>query len=205
MKDEIKKLATNLLIRHGYRGFRFSDISDTLDMTRPNIHYHFGTKTKLIEEIIRDYVDATFARLETIWRSDEFYTNKVLATMEFNRHRYLQANPKGNTNHPWSLISRMRLELDLLTEPSKKRLRRFSEQIDGLIGGAVHRAEQNKEFTKRAPTKDIQLQIAIIVDSAGSITTDAGSFTRLEQLYLAHLRLVALGYGSERLAPLLRQ
>ncbi len=205
MKDEIKKLATNLLIRHGYRGFRFSDISDTLDMTRPNIHYHFGTKTKLIEEIIRDYVDATFARLETIWRSDEFYTNKVLATMEFNRHRYLQANPKGNTNHPWSLISRMRLELDLLTEPSKKRLRRFSEQIDGLIGDAVHRAEQNKEFTKRAPTKDIQLQIAIIVDSAGSITTDAGSFTRLEQLYLAHLRLVALGYGSERLAPLLRQ
>lgn len=174
-------------------------------MTRPNIHYHFGTKTKLIEEIIRDYVDATFARLETIWRSDEFYTNKVLATMEFNRHRYLQANPKGNTNHPWSLISRMRLELDLLTEPSKKRLRRFSEQIDGLIGDAVHRAEQNKEFTKRAPTKDIQLQIAIIVDSAGSITTDAGSFTRLEQLYLAHLRLVALGYGSERLAPLLRQ
>jgi TetR/AcrR family transcriptional regulator, transcriptional repressor for nem operon len=199
VKDEIKKLATDLLIRHGYRGFRFSDISDTLEMTRPNVHYHFGTKTKLIEEVICEYVDATFARLETIWRSEDFYTNKVLATMEFNRLRYLHANPKGNSNNPWSLISRMRLESDLLTEPSKKRLRRFSEQIDSLIGDAVHRAEESKEFTKRAPIRDIQLQIVIIVDSAGSITTDAGSFTRLEQLYLAHLRLVALGYGSQRI------
>ncbi len=97
MKTEIKKLATDLLIRHGYRGFRFSDISDTLNMTRPNIHYHFGTKTKLIEEVIRDYVDETFVRIETIWNSDEYYTSKVLATMEFNRNRYLSANPKGNT------------------------------------------------------------------------------------------------------------
>jgi TetR/AcrR family transcriptional repressor of nem operon len=204
LKTEIKKLATDLLIRHGYRGFRFSDISDTLNMTRPNIHYHFGTKTKLIEEVIRDYVDETFARLEAIWNSDDYYTSKVLATMEFNKNRYLSANTKGNTNHPWSLISRMRLELDLLTDPSKKRLRHFSNQIDTLIGDAVLRAERNKEFTKQAPIRDIQLQIVIVIDSAGSITTDAGSFNRLEQLYLAHLRLVSLGYGSQRMPKSLR-
>jgi TetR/AcrR family transcriptional regulator, transcriptional repressor for nem operon len=198
VKDEIKEIATDLLIRHGYRGFHFSDISDTLEMTRPNIHYHFGTKTNLIEEIICEYVDTTFARLEAIWHSEDFYTNKVLATMEFNRLRYLHANPKGNTNYPWSLISRMRLESDLLTKPSKTRLRRFSEQIDSLIGDAVHRAEKNKEFTEHAPIMDIWLQVVIIVDSAGSITSDAGSFTRLEQLYLAHLRLVTLGYGSQQ-------
>lgn len=198
MKDDIKKLATDLLIRHGYRGFRFSDISGTLEVTRPNIHYHFGTKTKLIEEVIGEYVDATFARIEAIWKSDDFYRSKVLATMEFNRQRHIHANPLGNTNYPWSLISRMRLESDLLTEPSKKRLRHFSQRIDALIGEAVNRAVQTRELAKHAPIKDIRLQIVIIIDSAGSITTDAGSFARLEQLYLAHLRLVTLGYGNQQ-------
>ncbi len=73
-----------------------------------------------------------------------------------------------------------------------------------MIGDAVLRAERNKEFTKHAPIRDIQLQIVIVIDSAGSITTDAGSFGRLEQLYLAHLRLVTLGYGSQRLPQSLR-
>jgi len=198
LKSEIKNVATRLLIRQGYRGLRFSDISDALQMTRANIHYHFGTKDQLVEEIICDYADSTVDVLTGIWNADDYYTNKVLATMEFNRSRYLALNPPGQPSGPWSLISRMRLESDMLTERSKERLHRFSNQVDTLIEAAIAKACAADEFTRSAPLKDIQLQIVIIIDSAGSITMDAGSFMRLEQLYLAHLRLVSLGYGGPK-------
>jgi AcrR family transcriptional regulator len=198
LKSEIKELATRFLIRQGYRGLRFSDISEALQMTRANIHYHFGTKDQLVEEIICDYADSVVDVLTEIWSSDDYYTNKVLATMEFNRSRYLALNPTGEANGPWSLISRMRLESDMLSPTSRERLHRFSAQVDALIEAAIAKACTAEEFTKNAPVKDIQLQIVIIIDSAGSITMDAGSFTRLEQLYLAHLRLVSLGYGGPR-------
>jgi hypothetical protein len=41
------------------------------------------------------------------------------------------------------------------------------------------------------------VQIVSIIDSAGPITQDAGSFARLEHLYLAHMRVVAHAYVSK--------
>ena len=67
MRDQIKKIATELLIRHGFHGTSFRNIADRLDITTTNIHYHFGNKEKLVEEVVRDYVKSTCARHEAIW------------------------------------------------------------------------------------------------------------------------------------------
>lgn len=196
MRNRIKEVARGLLIEHGYRGFRFGDISNHLEITRANIHYHFGTKSRLIDEVICEYVDQVLEILTGIWDADSFYADKVLSTMEFNRSRYLAMNPPGSPGRPWSLISRMRLEAPLLSDVAKERLQRFSGELTALIGSSVEKANSRGEFAPNAPLKDITLQMVIIVDSAGSLTMDAGSFSRLEHLYLAHLRLVTLGYGG---------
>ena len=47
MKDDIKRVAAELLIKDGYQGFRFRDVAETLGVTRANVHHHFGTKLKL--------------------------------------------------------------------------------------------------------------------------------------------------------------
>jgi hypothetical protein len=133
--------------------------------------------------------------LRQIWSASENYSWKVAKTLEFNKARFLHMNPTGETNIPWSLISRMRLESDMLSTLSKFRLREFSDQLSEFVWAAIVEAAQNGEFAENVPVKDIHLQIVIIIDSAGSITTDAGSFYRLEQLYFAHLRLVSRGYG----------
>ena len=70
MRDRIKAVATDLLIRHGYRGMSFGDIAPLLETTRANIHYHFGNKQKLLEEVLEDYVDNSLAHFRRIWTDE---------------------------------------------------------------------------------------------------------------------------------------
>lgn len=199
MRDEIKTVAARLLIMKGYRGLRFGDIAEELGTTRANIHYHFGTKENLVEEVIEEYLVGTLEELKSIWTAENAsFRDKALRTMGFNRRRYLQFNSEESGGRPWSLISRMRLESDLLTPRGKAAFRRFSRAMDEWITDAVLVAQQRGEIAKGAPAKDIAIQLIAIVDIAGSITQDAGSFERLEHLYTAYLRIIEHAYSGER-------
>jgi TetR/AcrR family transcriptional regulator, transcriptional repressor for nem operon len=199
MRDRIKEVATELLITHGYRGLRFKDIADRLGTTRANIHYHFGTKKNLIEEVIQDYVEGTAVELKATWTTENLaYVERVRRMMEFNRQRYRRFNPAGKDGRPWSIISRMRLESDVLSRKSKDTLRGFSETAEAYVNDALAQAITRGEIAADAPARDIVVQIVAIIDSAGSITSDAGSFDRLEHLYTAYLRVLTHAYGGEK-------
>jgi TetR/AcrR family transcriptional regulator, transcriptional repressor for nem operon len=198
MRGQIKAVATELLIRHGVPGLRFGDVADRLAITRANIHYHFGTKRNLVEEVVQDYVTRTLDDIGVIWRDPDLgYQEKARRMMEFNRARYAKYNPDGQTGHPWSLISRMRLEADQLTPTTRAALRSFTTAIEGFIESGVDAAVEKGELMPRAPRTDIAVQLIAIVDSAGSITQDGGSFDRLERLYTAYLHIIDHAYGAK--------
>ena len=198
MRESIKAVAAELLVRHGYRGLRFGDIAARLGTTRANIHYHFGTKQKLVEEVVDDYLGETLARFGAIWTAeDASFADKIRGTMEFNRERFGRFNPDpGDGGKPWSLIARMRLERDLLTERTNAGLRDFGVELDSMITGAIELAKRRGELVPEAPARDVALQLAGIAHSAGSITQDSGGFDALEQLYLGFARIVTHAYGG---------
>jgi TetR/AcrR family transcriptional repressor of nem operon len=198
MRNRIKRVAAELLVKHGYRGLRFGDIAGRLDTTRANIHYHFGTKQKLVEEVVDDYLDATLGRFRAIWLDEETsLADKIRGTMEFNRERYQKFNRGCSGAKPWSLIARMRLERDLLTERTNVGLRNFRLELDAMIAAAIELAKARGELAAEAPVRDIALQIAGIANSSGSLTVDAGSFDPIEQLYLALARVITHAYGRK--------
>jgi len=197
MRDRIKRVTAELLVKHGYRGLRFGDIADRLGTTRANIHYHFGTKQKLVEEVVADYLDGTLARFRAIWLDEEAsLADKIRGTMELNRERYRRFNRRGS-GKPWSLIARMRLERDLLTERTNAGLRNFGIELDAMITAAIEQAKARGELAPEAPVRDIALQIGGIANSSGSLTVDAGSFEPIERLYLALARLITHAYGRK--------
>jgi AcrR family transcriptional regulator len=196
MRDQIKTVATELLITKGVRGLRFADIADRLAITRANIHYHFGTKDKLVEEVIDDYVEATLILFAAIWQAPGLsFRDKVQRMMAFNRERYERYNPSGKSGRPWSLITRMRLEVDQVSDQARQTLAHFTRTIEGLIDAAVQDAVESGELVPEAPANEIAVQLIAIVDSAGSITQDSGSFDRLERLYTAYLQIIHHAYG----------
>src|SRR5690606_41472395 len=67
MRKRIKRTATSLLIKNGFRGTSYGDIAAKLGITTTNIHYHCGPKKRVVEVVVHDYGEATLARHREIW------------------------------------------------------------------------------------------------------------------------------------------
>jgi AcrR family transcriptional regulator len=199
MRYKIKELARDLLIQHGYRGVSFGDVAKALGTTRANIHYHFGNKESLVEEVLEDYVRVTSTQLQAIWtKADTAFADKIKATVEYSRKRHLKYNPRGRAGNPWSLIARMRQDSDALSARGCAALQDFGDDLFANIVTAIEQAKSRDEFDVSMPAEDIALQLVSIANSAGSITQAARSFDRLEQLYMAFLRIMTHAYGKSR-------
>ncbi len=95
MRDQIKSLAFDLPIRHGLRGVSFGDLAETLGTARANIHYHVGSKQKLVEEVLAGYVDDTLSDMRAVLGRDDWtLVEKIEATLEISRR------PTPNTTTP---------------------------------------------------------------------------------------------------------
>jgi len=196
MRQRIKALAVNLLIKHGYRGVSFGDIADGLSTTRANIHYHFGNKNSLVEEVTDEYVTTTLARFHSIWTDGGTALDaKVDATIAFNRQRYDLFNVGGDHGQSWSLVARMRTDSDALSPRSIASVRRFAFELTNAVRIGVANAVDRGELVPDTPVDDIVVQLVSIVIGAGLITHDAAHFDQLERIYRAFLRTVIAAYG----------
>jgi AcrR family transcriptional regulator len=202
VRDQIKQKSTEMLIRYGYRGLRFQQIADALGITRSNIHYHFGSKHALAEEVVLDYTTVTLTMFEAVWDApDTSFQTKITQTKDLNLRRYLAFNPEGVSGNPWSLIARMRAEREVLSQRSRTALTDFGKGLERCMTRGVRMAIERGELRADAPVADIVLQLVSIANSAGPITQDADGFERLEHLYMAVARIVQHAYGAPGLAP----
>lgn len=182
-RQAIKDTALELLVRNGYRGVSFGDIATTLGTTRANIHYHFGGKQALVEEVLRDYVDATLAALGEIWSAEDMrLSGKVEAMIGYSRARFQHFNPDGRTG-AWSLISRLRQDADLLSPEGRRTLDHFGSALSATFAGALSLAARRGELAANVQPNEAALLLATIADNAAPITLAEGGFERLEELY----------------------
>lgn len=202
MRAQIKALALDLLIQHGYRGVSFGDIAASLAITRANIHYHFGNKQALVEEVLGDYVEETVAALRVLLQKPGMTLASKLATMiDYSRERYKRYNPKGVSGRPWSLIARMRQDGDALNPRCHEILQRFEKDLNAVVTSAIEQAKSHSEYASWMPVGDVAVLLVSIANSASPITQDAGSFDRLEKLYMAFSRIVEHAFAADRPVP----
>lgn len=198
MREAIKLIATELLIRHGFHGTSFRNIADRLNTTTTTIHYHFGNKEKLVEEVLRDYVDSTIARHQEIWQApDTSLHQKLMQIADFNFQRYKAFNTDRSGSRPWSLIGRLRLDGEILSVEAREYLGLFTVRVHDAIAVAVKNAHRRGELSNDAPLDDIALLIVNIVNSSSIFTQDAGSFERLEQFFQAFSHVVLSAYAPK--------
>ncbi|HEX7387148.1 MAG TPA: TetR/AcrR family transcriptional regulator [Castellaniella sp.] len=198
MRQRIKSLAATLLIKHGYRGVSFGDIADGLSTTRANIHYHFGNKNSLVEEVTDEYVTATLARFRSIWKNtDTSIGFKLDATIAFNRQRYDEFNVGDDDGLSWSLVARMRADSDALSPRSVASVQRFASELTNAIRVGISNAVDQGELSSGTPIEDVVALLVNIINSAGLVTQDAARFDQLELIYRAFLRTVVAAYGNQ--------
>ena len=198
MRQRIKKVASDLLIRKGFRGASYGDIATALGITTTNIHYHFGPKKKLVEEVLRDYVENALVRQRKIWLNPvTSLPEKLDGVLEFNAERYRKFNRSSTAGgRPWSLIGRLRLESDLLSSHAREALTEFSTQVQSYVLTAVRTARDKGELKADSPVDDIAFLLTSIVNTSSTFTQEAGSIERLADYFRTVARVVTKAYGS---------
>lgn len=192
-RTAIKEAALDLLVRHGYRGMSFGDIAAVLGITRANIHYHFGSKAGLIDEVLADYVDTTLTALRSVWLSDgTTLPGKLEAMLAYSHNRYARFNRARQPVRPWSLISRLRQDEELLSAAGRARLRRFTAELHEIFHCALQKAQIKHELSMTASPTALSLLLVAIADNAAPITMAEGGFPHLEATYRALLEVAGL-------------
>lgn len=199
MRERIKVVTEELLVKFGYRGFSFGQISEILGTTRANLHYHFGSKDGLVEEVLEDYADKTLDLYREIW-TDTTTTlrQKVEATTQMNHQRYRRYNATGDNGAPWSLMIRLRNDTDALTPKMRAKLQQVTREFEMLVSVGVRAAVQSGELAADSPQEKLVIQLVNIILYAGSVTRDHGHFGRLSDLWEATLSTIERAYANKK-------
>jgi TetR/AcrR family transcriptional regulator, transcriptional repressor for nem operon len=198
MREKIKLVATELLISRGFNGTSFGDIATRLGVTTTNIHYHFGNKQGLVDEVVADYVAEARGRHLRIWL-DQTTTlqEKLQKVVDYNFERYRQFNQSDEGAQSWSLIGRLRLESDVLSENSRDLLASFTSSIHEGIRLAVDTAWHNHELRDDTPREDLAFLLINIVNSSSVFTQGTGGFDKLKLFFDAFSRVMLSAYAPE--------
>lgn len=198
MRAQIKLVAEELLVKHGYRGLSFRQIAEILNTTRANLHYHFGSKDGLVEEVLEDYSVSTMNRYrDVLTDTTTTLRTKIEAIIKLNRERYQKYNPDGDHGNPWSLMTRLRSDSDALNDKMRNRLQAVMREFEMLVSVGVRAAVQSGELQPDTPQEHIVIQLVTIIHYAGLVTRDNGKFGRLTDLWDATLTGIDRAYGRK--------
>jgi AcrR family transcriptional regulator len=196
MREEIKRVATQLLTVRGYRGVSYADIADVLKITTTNIHYHFGPKSGLVAEVLDEYVGLTGSRYRKIWTSDKASLRaKVKATTNQNREAFMRVNPTGTEGNSWSLTTRLASDWETLNETMRERILGYRRDVQFCAIIGMQQAIANGELKADAPAEDLGPLMASIFLHAVHITGNSG-MRGLARHYQAQLDLIERAWGK---------
>lgn len=197
MRNQIKQIAEEMIVKHGYRGLNFRQIAEVLNTTRANLHYHFGSKEGLVEEVLDEYATRTMdAYRDVLTDATISLREKSRAIVEMVRARYKRYNPSADAGHPWSLMTRLRSDSDALNDTMRNRLQAVTMEFDLLTRIAVKAAVQAGELRADTPQENVTILITTVLHYQGLVTRDIGKFTRLVDLWESTLDAIEGSWGD---------
>src|SRR3954471_15219690 len=65
-RDELLQIAATLFAERGFRNTTVRDIADAAGILSGSLYHHFDSKESMVDEILRDFLDALFASYRAI-------------------------------------------------------------------------------------------------------------------------------------------
>ena len=196
LEDRILSVATDLFIRHGYKGVSFLAIAAVLGISHSHIHYYFRTKARLAEAVLDAYVAQTKATFEAIWTAPGVSLfDRFTRSRDWIWRQYVRFNPGGSGGHNWGLLAGFVADAELLTPSMRKTIRTTLEDMDRFIDAGICQAIQEGELSTETPRHALVLQISSLLHTSRHIIRFEGSFQRLDDLFQWTYDVIDRAYG----------
>ncbi len=202
VRERIKAAAIDLFTRRGFHGVTFIDIGRSLGIPHSLVHYHFGSKPALAEEVLRDFSDKGMTELANIWENpDTSLLEKFTGGRNRLYQRFLQFNPDGIIAHAPGLVSRFSMEFETITPEMQRLVKQTHERTDRIILNALTIALDRNELRKDCPKHLLMLQIGSAFFVPGPIAHYGWSFERLDDLLRSIYVTIMGAFGESGADP----
>jgi TetR/AcrR family transcriptional repressor of nem operon len=202
MREKIKAAAKDLYVRNGYAGFTFGDIAASLRTTRANIHYYFGSKQRLLEVIVEEFVADAIDRTHQHWTAPApSLAHRIHAQLLDHRSFYRRFNRTRGQRRFWSPIARLRHDGEILGQISFRALKRVNRAFDECLTAAIKEAIARGELRASTPVAGVACQLRAIILSSAPMTLDSGRFDDIEKLFAAFTATLLAAYGRPDAKP----
>lgn len=199
-REGIKAAARELFIRHGINDVTYSDIAKQVGTARANLHYHFGSKAALVDEVFRETFESVDATNREIWLSPGLTLDeRIERTLEDSRQRFYELNESEKDRNPWSLSSRSQFGSSYVSDDVRRGITKMSRQFEEYVDHAVRLAIGSGELRFDTRPRTIVLLLTPLW-YFGSAITQYGGFHKLEEHYQSVRQVIRDGYRASAAA-----
>ncbi|MCH2559345.1 MAG: TetR/AcrR family transcriptional regulator [Alcanivorax sp.] len=196
MKAQIKDAARALFIQRGISDVSYGDIAEVVNTTRANLHYHFGNKSALIEEVFQETFDDLEAQFQDVWaRPGLTLAERITLVARDCERRFYEFNDTAKGRNPWSLSARVRFERHLISERTQEGISEMSRHFEEFVAHAVKLAIGEGELRPDTPVRQVVMLITPLW-YFGSLLTQHSGLTKLLDHYQAVIDTVTAAYGK---------
>lgn len=195
-KQHILAVARRLFVTQGVEAVSYADIAKEAGATRANIHYHFGNKANLVNEVFAATFAEVRAKLADIWLTPNVSLmarlDLLLADAE-ERYAAVNQTPQGGV--PWSLTVRAYLGFSAMAPEVVEGIRAMSAAFEEGATHAVQLAIGTGELRAGAPVEAIVLLLTPLWYFGSPITQFSG-IQRLRSHYTTVKQTILAAYGA---------
>ena len=171
MKDEIYKIAEKQLLGGGYDKLNFTAISETLNTSRANIHYHFKTKEALAIEVMEQYAARECGNLNQVkeaFKGDFFgffaAMDNAFWPEDHEGYTSSEASKDGSNNFCSNFLANPKLPESLV-----KLTKKLYQDVEEILAGIIQDAIDNHQIRADVDARQEALRIHVIM--MGIMTT----------------------------------
>ena len=149
--------ARSLVVKGGYHGFSYADISAVVGIRNASIHHHFPSKADLVRVLVVQYREETIAGLEALSRAVPEPRVQLASYVGYWQRCIADAS------RPYCVCAMLAAEIDVLPEPVALEVRAYFRSLALWLEGVLGQGVAAGQFAlSGAPEKEAQVVMATV-------------------------------------------
>ena len=154
---KIVEAGRQLIMRRGYSGFSYADISDAIHIRKPSIHHHFPSKADLTAAVVGQYREQFDADMAALQASDADALTQLRAYIGYWQRCI------ADDSAPFCVAGMLGAELPVLPDDVAQQVRAHFESIATWLENVLDAGSQSEQFhLNGSPASEAAMLVSLV-------------------------------------------